>query len=164
MFKEAKYILKKDRAYKSLLEVIFLCPGYHALFFHRLAHMLYNKKLYFFAMAISKFARFVTGIEIHPGAKIGKNVYIDHGIGVVIGETAIVEEKVTIYQGVTLGQTGKEAGFYRHPTIKKNVIIGAGAKILGQVTVYENSKIGAGAIVTKNVPKGKTVICNNKII
>ncbi len=164
MFKEAKYILKKDKAYKSLIEVILLCPGYHALILHRLSHMLYNKKIYFLAMFISKITRFVTGIEIHPGAKIKKNVYIDHGVGVVIGETAIVEEGVTIYQGVTLGQTGKEESFYRHPIIKKNVMIGAGAKILGNITVGENSKVGAGAVVTKSIPKGKTVICNNKII
>lgn len=162
MFNEAKNILKKDKSYKNLIEVIFLSQGLHCIFLHRIAHFLYNKKIYFLALLVGKINRFLTGIEIHPGAKIGKRVYIDHGSGTVIGETAEIGDDCLIYHGVTLGATGKEKDFLRHPIVKKNVIIGAGAKILGRITIEENSKIGAGAIVTKNISKNSTVIlCNN---
>ena len=164
MFSEVKNILKKDKAYKNILQVIFLSQGFHAILLHRIANFLYNKKIYFLAMLISKLNRFFTGIEIHPGAKIGKKVYIDHGSGTVIGETAIIGDYCTIYQGVTLGATGNEKEFNRHPIIEENVMIGAGAKILGKIKIGKNTKIGAGAIVTKNVPSNVTVVLYNKII
>jgi serine O-acetyltransferase len=134
MFKElvydAKSIAKRDPAAKNVIEVILLYPGFHAIFFHRIAHWFYNKKLFFVSRFISQFSRFFTGIEIHPGAKIGKGLFIDHGMGVVIGETAEVGDNCTIYHGATLGGTGKDTG-KRHPTIGNNVLISSGVKILG---------------------------------
>jgi len=127
------------------------------MFFHKIAHWLYHRELYFLSRAVSQHSRFLTGIEIHPGAKIGNGVFIDHGAGVVIGETCEIGDNVTIYQGVTLGGTGKDVG-KRHPTICSNVTIGTSSIILGPVTIGEGSKIGAGAIVLKNVPPNSTIV------
>jgi len=155
--KDIKAVFERDPAAKSLLEVILCYPGFHALLFHRLAHFLYRKGLIVLPRLISHFARLITGIEIHPGAKIGEGVFIDHGMGVVIGETAEIGDNVTIYQGVTLGGTGKEKG-KRHPTVRNNVIIGTGAKILGPIEIGEGARIGAGSVVLKPVPPGATVV------
>lgn len=161
MFKTLKediqVIFERDPAAKSVLEVVLCYPGLHAIILHRIAHYLYKKGLILLPRLISQFNRFLTGIEIHPGAKIGRRFFIDHGMGVVIGETTEIGDDVTIYQGVTLGGTGKEKG-KRHPTIKNNVVIGSGAKILGPIVVGENSKIGAGAVVLKDVPPNSTVV------
>lgn len=154
---DIKAVLERDPAAKGILEIIICYPGVHALFFHRIAHKLYKTKFVVLARLISQFSRWITGIEIHPGAKLGKGVFIDHGTGVVIGETAEVGENVTIYQGVTLGGTGKDKG-KRHPTILENCIIGAGAKVLGPFTVGANSKIGAGSVVLSEVPPNSTVV------
>jgi len=154
---DIKAIFERDPAAKTILEVILCYPGLHALIAHRLAHYLYKKNMVLLPRIISQLTRFFTGIEIHPGAKIGQGVFIDHGMGVVIGETAEVGDNVTIYQGVTLGGTGKEKG-KRHPTIGNNVFIGAGAKILGSIKVGDNVKIGAGSVVTKPVPSNTTVV------
>jgi len=147
----------KDPAAKSFLEVLFLYPGVHALVYYRIGHFLYRMRLFFLARLLSQFARFTTGIEIHPGAQIGKKFFIDHGMGVVIGETAIIGDGVLLYQGVTLGGTGLEKG-KRHPTIGDNVVIGAGAKVLGNIVVGDNSYIGANAVVIKDVPADSTVV------
>ena len=152
---DVKNIKRKDAAIRSSIEVI-LYSSFWAMVFHRIAHRLYNHRLFFLARIISQFSRLLTGIEIHPGAKIGKDVFIDHGMGVVIGETAEVSNNVTIYQGVTLGGTGKDVG-KRHPTIGNNVMIGSGAKVLGPINVGDNSKIGAGSVVVKDVPPFTTV-------
>lgn len=149
--------MERDPAAKSALEVVLCYPGVHALIIHRVAHWLYNRKFFLLARMVSQFARFLTGIEIHPGAKIGKGVFIDHGMGVVIGETAEVGDNVTIYQGVTLGGTGKEKG-KRHPTVEEGVVLAAGAKVLGSFRVGRYSKIGAGAVVLKEVPPYSTVV------
>lgn len=149
-------IISKDPAIQSVWEVI-LYPSFHALTFHKVSHKLYNLKLYFLARLISQISRFFTGIEIHPGAKIGKRVFIDHGMGVVIGETAEVGDNVTIYHGVTLGGVGLEKG-KRHPSIGNNVVIGAGAKVLGPIEVGENSRIGANSVVLRPIPKDKTAV------
>ena len=156
-YPEIKAAQKKDPAVKSFLEVVLLYQGLHAIIYHRIAHFFYRIKFYFLARAISQFSRFLTGIEIHPGAKIGRGVFIDHGMGVVIGETAVVGDNVLIYQGVTLGGTGLEKG-KRHPTIGNNVVIGAGAKVLGNITIGDNSYIGANAVVIKDVPANSTVV------
>jgi serine O-acetyltransferase len=148
---------KKDPAAKGILEIVLLYQGLHALVAHRIAHFLYIIHLPFFARIISQMARFTTGIEIHPGAKIGKRFFIDHGMGVVIGETAIVGDDVLIYQGVTLGGTGLEKG-KRHPTIGNNVVIGTGAQVLGNITIGDNSYIGANSVVIKDVPPNSTVV------
>jgi len=148
---------KRDPAAKSCLEIILLYPGLHALVYYRLAHALYKMKLFFLARLLSQIARFFTGIEIHPGAKIGKRFFIDHGLGVVIGETAIVGDDVLLYQGSTLGGTGIVKG-KRHPTIGNNVVIGAGAKVLGNIVIGDNSYIGANAVVIKDVPANSTVV------
>lgn len=153
---EMDIIKERDPAIKGAMEV-FLYPSFKAILRHRLAHQLYLKKHYFLARWLSQRSARKTGIEIHPGAQIGKGFFIDHGHGVVIGETAIVGDNVTLYQGVTLGGTGKEHG-KRHPTIKDNVMISAGAKILGSFTVGENSKIGAGSVVLSEVPPNSTVV------
>ncbi len=153
---EIKLIKEKDLAIKSNFEV-FLYPSFKAKIYHKISHYLYLKKYYFLARYISEKCKRKTGIEIHPGATIGKNLFIDHGFGVVIGETTIIGDNVTIYHGVTLGATGKETG-KRHPTIKDNVMIGAGAKILGNITIGKNSKVGAGAVVLKNVKSNCTVV------
>lgn len=154
---EIRAAQKRDPAAKGFLEVVFLYQGLHALIYHRLAHFLYKLRFYFFARMVSQFARFITGIEIHPGAKIGKRFFIDHGMGVVIGETAIIGDDVLLYQGVTLGGTGLEKG-KRHPTVGNNVVIGGGAKVLGNITVGDNSYIGANAVVIKDVPPNSTVV------
>lgn len=161
MFDNLKYdlenILKNDPAARNKLEVFLLYPGMHSVLFHRLAHFMYKKKLFFIARFISQFSRFLTGIEIHPGAIIGKGLFIDHGMGVVIGETTIIGDNVTIYHGVTLGGTGKVSG-KRHPTIEDGVIIGAGATILGNITIGKNAKIGANATILKNVSPNITMV------
>ena len=150
-------ILKSDPAARNRLEAILMYSGFHALVLHRAAHFFYVHRYMLLARLLSQFAKFMTGIEIHPGATIGSGVFIDHGSGVVIGETAEVGNDVTIYQGVTLGGTGKDKG-KRHPTIENNVMISAGAKILGPFTVGKNSKIGAGSVVLKEVPSNATVV------
>jgi len=147
----------RDPAARSRAEVVLLYPGVHALAWHRLNHWLYRHGVFGLARFLSQLVRFFTGIEIHPGARIGRGVFIDHGMGVVIGETAIVGSDVTIYQGVTLGGTGKETG-KRHPTIEDGVVVSAGAIVLGSITVGADSKIGAGAVVIHDVPPGCTVV------
>ncbi len=155
--RDIRAVMERDPAAKSVLEVLLCYPGFHAVLMHRLAHAFYRRRWYLLARLISHISRFLTGIEIHPGAKIGEGLFIDHGSGVVIGETAEIGDNVTIYQGVTLGGTGKEKG-KRHPTIGNNVVISAGAKILGSFTVGDNSKIGAGSVVLKPVPPNSTVV------
>lgn len=161
MFRNLKYdienVMKNDPAARTKLEVLLLYQSIHVLIFYRIAHGLYKIKLFFLARLISQLGRFFTGIEIHPGAKIGKGLFIDHGMGVVIGETAEIGDNVTIYHGVTLGGTGKDKG-KRHPTVGNNVIIGCGAKILGPISIGDGAKIGANSVVLKNVPKGKTAV------
>ena len=157
LYIDAKNIRHKDPAARSVLEVIILYPGFHILLFHRIAHLFYRLNLKFIARLISQIARFLTGIEIHPGAKIGQKLFIDHGMGIVIGETAEIGDNCTIYHGVTLGGTGKHKT-KRHPTIGSNVIIGCGAKVLGPIKIGSNSKIGAGAVVLKDVEKDTTVV------
>ena len=147
----------RDPAARSRVEIFLLYPGVHAILYHRLAHWLYRRSLLFLARLVSQWSRFWTGIEIHPGAQIGKGFFIDHGNGVIIGETTIIGDNVTMYQGVTLGGTGKEHG-KRHPTIGNNVMISAGAKVLGSFTIGDNSKIGAGSVVLSEVPPGSTVV------
>lgn len=153
---DAKAIAKRDPAARSIIEVILLYPGFHALFFHRIAHCFYRRKLFFLARLTSQFARFITQIEIHPGATIGKGLFIDHGNGVVVGETAEIGDNCTIYHQVTLGGTGKDKG-KRHPTIGNNVLIGAGAKLLGPITVGDNAMIGAGSVVLEGVDPDTTI-------
>jgi serine O-acetyltransferase len=148
-----------DPAAKSLIEVALLYPGPKAVFFHRLAHPFYQIKLYFIARLISEISRFITGIEIHPGAKLGKRLVIDHGTGLVIGETAIVGDDCILFHGVTLGGL-KFDPVKRHPTIGNGVLIGAGAKILGPIHIGDHSRVGANAVVTKDVPAGVTVVGN----
>ncbi len=155
--KDIKAVFERDPAAKSLLEVLLCYPGLHAILLHRVAHFFYRHRLFLIARLISQFSRAITQIEIHPGAKIGEGLFIDHGAGVVIGETTEIGNNVTIYQGVTLGGTGKEKG-KRHPTIGNNVVISAGAKVLGSFTVGDNSKIGAGSVVLKPVPPNSTVV------
>lgn len=155
--REIQVIFERDPAARSVAEIIFLYPGFHAIINHRIAHFLYNHKFYFLARLVSHISRFLTGIEIHPGAKIGKGFFIDHGSGIVIGETAEVGDNVTLYQGVTLGGSGKEKG-KRHPTIGNNVTISAGAKVLGSFTVGDYAKIGGGSVVVKPVPPNCTVV------
>ena len=161
MFRNLKYdienVMKNDPAARTKLEVLLLYQSIHVLIFYRIAHGLYKIKLFFLARLISQLGRFFTGIEIHPGAKIGKGLFIDHGMGVVIGETAEIGDNVTIYHGVTLGGTGKDNG-KRHPTVGNNVIIGCGAKILGPISIGDGAKIGANSVVLKDVPKGKTAV------
>jgi len=154
---EIKTVKERDPAAKSALEVLLLYPGLHALVFYRISHQLWQLKIPIIPRWLSQSARFFTGIEIHPGAKIGKNFFIDHGMGVVIGETSIIGDNVLLYQGATLGGTGKETG-KRHPTLGYNVVVGAGAKILGNITIGDNSYIGANAVVIKNVPSNSTVV------
>jgi len=154
---EIKNTLEKDPAAKNWFEVMLLYPSIHAIILYRVAHLLYNHKIYFISRAISQLARFFTGIEIHPGAKIGKGLFIDHGTGVVIGETTEIGDNVTLYQGVTLGGTGKDKG-KRHPTIEDDVVVGAGAKILGPIKIGAGSKIGANAVVLKDVLAKATAV------
>ncbi|MCX8084207.1 MAG: serine O-acetyltransferase [Calditerrivibrio sp.] len=150
-------IFERDPAARSTLEIIFCYPGFHARQFHRLAHWLWNKKLFFLARFVSHISRFLTGIEIHPGAKIGKRFFIDHGMGVVIGETAEIGDDVTIYHGVTLGGVSLNKG-KRHPTIGNGVVIGSGAKVLGPFKVGDGAKIGSNSVVIKEVPENATVV------
>jgi len=161
LIKRLKYdianIIENDPAARSAFEVIILYPSIHALLAYRIAHSLYIKRFYFMARLISQLARFFTGIEIHPGATIGKGLFIDHGMGVVIGETAEIGDNVTIYHGVTLGGTGKDKG-KRHPTVGDNVTIGSGAKILGPITIGNGAKIGANAVVVDEVPSFSTAV------
>ncbi len=152
-------VFARDPAAKSKWEVLLCYPGVRALYMHRMAHRLYIKKHFLLARIISSHAKRKTGIEIHPGAQIGRRMFIDHGAGVVIGETCEIGDDVTLYQGVTLGGTGKDHG-KRHPTLGNGVIVGAGAKVLGPITLGENVKVGAGAIVLKPVPDGCTVVGN----
>jgi serine O-acetyltransferase len=154
---EVRTAQKKDPAARSVWEIILLYQGLHALIHYRVGHFFYERKLFFLARLISQYSRFFTGIEIHPGASIGKDFFIDHGMGVVIGETAIIGDGVLLYQGVTLGGTGLEKG-KRHPTIGNSVVIGAGAKVLGNITIGDNSYIGANAVVIKDVPSNSTVV------
>ena len=150
-------VFAKDPAARSTLEVIFCYPGLHALWFHRLAHFLWQHKLRFLARFVSHISRFLTGIEIHPGAKIGRRFFIDHGAGVVIGETAELGDDVLMYQGVVLGGTTLKKG-KRHPTVGNNVVIGTGAVALGAITIGDEARVGSGSVVIKSVPPGATVV------
>lgn len=150
-------IKDKDPAARNIFEIVFLYAGFHALLNYRIAHKLQKWGIPFIPRLISQLARFFTGVEIHPSAVIGRRFFIDHGMGVVIGETTIIGDNVLVYQGVTLGGTGKELG-KRHPTICNNVTIGAGAKVLGNITIGENSNIGAGSVVIDDVPEHSTVV------
>ena len=163
LYEDAKNIKEKDPATKNILEVMILYPGFHILVFHRISHFLYRHKLFFIARLNSQLGRFFTGIEIHPGAKIGRRLFIDHGMGIVIGETASVGNDCTIYHNATLGGTGKDK-YKRHPDIGNNVMIGCGAKILGPIKVGNNVKIGANSTVFKNIPDNVTVIRFNDIL
>lgn len=154
---DIKVIYENDPAAKNLLEVILCYPGLHALVAYRFAHRLYKWNIPLVPRVISYFTRIITGIEIHPGAEIGRRFFIDHGEGVVIGETTIIGDDVLIYQQVTLGGTGKESG-KRHPTLGNNVIVGAGAKVLGNITIGDNVRIGAGSVVVEDVPEHSTVV------
>lgn len=154
---DIKTVFERDPAVKSTLEALLCYPGLHSLIMHRWAHFFYRKRFFLLARLISHLNRFFTGIEIHPGAKIGRRVFIDHGHGTVIGETTEIGNDVTIYQGVTLGGTGKEKG-KRHPTIGNNVVISTDAQVLGAIVIGDNSKIGAGSVVLKDVPPNSTVV------
>jgi len=155
--KEIRAAFERDPAATNYFEVLLTYAGLHAVIFYRIAHSLWSMKVPFLPRYISQLARFFTGIEIHPGARIGEGLFIDHGMGVVVGETAIIGDNVLLYQGVTLGGTGKERG-KRHPTIGNNVVVGAGAKILGNITIGDNSYIGSNAVVIKDVPPNSTVV------
>lgn len=163
LYEDAKNIKQKDPASRNILEVMILYPGFHILIFHKLSHFLYIHKLFFLARLNSQLGRFFTGIEIHPGAKIGRRFFIDHGMGIVIGETATIGNDCTMYHNATLGGTGKDK-YKRHPDIGNNVMIGAGAKVLGPIKIGNNVKIGANSIVLKNIPDDVTVIKFNEII
>lgn len=154
---DIKAVFERDPAAKSIWEVLLCYPGLHAIISHRFAHFLYKHKFFLLARIISQVTRFFTGIEIHPGASIGRRFFIDHGMGVVIGETTEIGDDVTLYQCVTLGGTGKDKG-KRHPTIGNNVTVGAGAKVLGPITIGDNTKIGAGAVVLKNLSPNITAV------
>ena len=158
MFDDFKVIFERDPAAANIFEVL-IYQGLWAIWIHRIAHLIYKMHIPFFPRLLSQIMRLLTLIEIHPGASIGKRFFIDHGNGVVIGETTVIGNDVTIYQGVTLGGTGKEKG-KRHPTIENNVVIGAYAIILGNITIGDNSRVGAGAVVTKSVPPNSTVVGN----
>lgn len=157
MKEDIRVVFDQDPAARSAFEVVLTYSGLHAIWAYRIAHALYKRKFFFLARAVSQIARFFTGIEIHPGAQIGRRFFIDHGMGVVIGETCIIGDDCTIFQGVTLGGTGKEKG-KRHPTLHNNVLVASGAKVLGSITIGENSKIGAGSVVLKDVPPNATVV------
>ena len=157
LYEDAKNIVNKDPACRSIAEVIILYPGFHAIFFHRISHFLYNRKLFFLARLISQISRHITGIEIHPGAKIGKRLFIDHGMGVVIGETATIGDDCIIYHNSTLGGTGKDKN-KRHPDLGNNVMVGSGAKILGPIKIGNNVKIGANSVVLKDVSDNSTIV------
>jgi serine O-acetyltransferase len=156
---DIQVILENDPAANNIFEVIFAYPGFHAREFHRLAHTLFKWQVPFFPRWISHISRFLTGIEIHPGAKLGEGVFIDHGMGIVIGETAEVGDYVTIYQGVTLGGTSLQK-VKRHPTLGNHVIVGVGAKVIGAITIGDNTRIGAGSVVIKSAPPNATIVGN----
>lgn len=155
--KDVRAVFDRDPAATSFVEVLLTYSGLHALIFYRITHILWKNRIPLLPRWISQFGKFITGIEIHPGAEIGKELFIDHGMGVVIGETTIIGDGVTLYQGVTLGGTGKEKG-KRHPTIGNNVVVGTGAKVLGNITIGDNSYVGANAVVIKDVPPNSTVV------
>ena len=157
MFENLKFIKQHDPAAKSYLEIILCYPGLHALWFHKIAHKLYLWKIPLIPRLVNYWSRFLTGVDIHPGAIIEDGILIDHGTGVVIGETAIIHKGCLIYQNVTLGGTGKEIG-KRHPTLKENVVVGAGAKVLGNIVIQKNVRIGAGSVVMRDVPENCTVV------
>ena len=163
LYQDAKNIKEKDPAVRNILEVIILYPGFHILIFHRISHFLYIHKLFFLARLNSQLGRFFTGIEIHPGAKIGSRFFIDHGMGIVIGETATIGNDCTMYHNSTLGGTGKDK-YKRHPDVGNNVMIGAGAKVLGPIKIGNNVKIGANSTVLTDIPDNVTVIKCNEII
>ena len=154
---EIKATKERDPAAKSKIEIMLLYPGLHAVIVYRITHFFWNRKIPFFPRFLSQIIRLFSGIEIHPGANIGKGLFIDHGMGVVIGETTIIGNNVTLFQGVTLGGTGKEIG-KRHPTLGDNIVVGAGAKVLGDIEIGSNSYIGANAVVIKSVPPNTTVV------
>lgn len=154
---DIKVVFDRDPAAKNIVEVIFMYPGLHAILLHRVAHFLFTLRIPIIPRMISAFSRFLTGIDMHPGAKIGKRFFIDHGMGVVVGETTIIGDNVLLYQGVTLGGTGKEKG-KRHPTLGDDIVVGSGAKVLGNITIGNNVKIGAGSVVVKNVPANSTAV------
>ena len=162
MFKHTKadinFILENDPAARNKIEVFLLYLSIHALLMYRISHFFHNKKRFFIARLISQFSRFLTGIEIHPGAKIGMGTLIDHGSGVVIGETSIIGDRVTIYQGATIGATGNEKEFKRHPTLGNDIIVGSGSKILGPVNIGDNCKIGANSVVLRDMPANSTAV------
>lgn len=166
MYDFLESIIKRDPAAKSKLTILVAYPGVKAVFFHLIANKLWNINFFLIARILSQLCRFLTGIEIHPAAKIGKNLFIDHGMGVVIGETAEIEDNVTIYHGVTLGgispaeKSLEQVYVKRHPTIKSNVIIGSGAQVLGPLTVDKNARIGANTVILKNVPENATMVGN----
>lgn len=157
---DIRCVLERDPAARNTWEVLTCYPGLHAIVSHRLAHWFWNHRLYWLGRFISHCSRWLTGIEIHPGAQIGERVFIDHGMGVVIGETAVVGDGSTIYQGVTLGGTSLAKGSKRHPTIGRDVVLGAGAQVLGGFCVGDGAKIGSNSVVTKSVPAGATVVGN----
>lgn len=154
---DIKAVYENDPAARSTFEIIFTYSGVHAIWHHRFAHWFYKKRMFTISRVISQASRFITGIEIHPGARLGKRLFIDHGMGIVIGETCEIGDDVVLYQGVTLGGTGNEKG-KRHPTIGNNVVISSGAKVLGSFSVGDNSRIGANAVVLKEVPTNSTVV------
>ena len=155
--KDLQFIVDSDPAARNKIELFLLYPSIHAMIMYRMSHFFYTKKRFFIARLISQVSRFFTQIEIHPGAQIGDGILIDHGSGVVIGETAELGDRITIYHGTTLGGTGKEKG-KRHPTVGDNVVIGAGSKVLGNIKIGSNSKIGANSVVLDDVPEGATVV------
>ncbi|UZJ78910.1 serine O-acetyltransferase EpsC [Fictibacillus sp. KU28468] len=157
MREDIQAVFENDPAARSKLEVVLTYSGLHAIWAHRLAHKLFKRNFLFWARVVSQISRFFTGIEIHPGAQIGHRFFIDHGMGVVIGETCIIGNDVTLYQGVTLGGTGKEKG-KRHPTIEDHALIATGAKVLGSITIGKHSKVGAGSVVLRDVPPNSTVV------
>jgi serine O-acetyltransferase len=157
---DVRCVLERDPAARSAFEVLTCYPGVHALWMHRLAHRAWNAGLHWLARFISHLSRWATGIEIHPGARVGRHVFIDHGMGIVVGETAEIGDGSTIYQGVTLGGTSLTKGAKRHPTLGRNVIVGAGAKVLGGFTVGDGARIGSNAVVVKEVPPGATAVGN----
>lgn len=157
MKEDMDVVFEQDPAARTYIEVFLTYSGLHAIWAHRIAHALFKRRLFFLARVISQLSRFLTGIEIHPGAKIGRRLFIDHGMGIVIGETTEIGNDVTMYQGVTLGGTGHEKG-KRHPTIKDHALIATGAKVLGSITIGEHSKVGAGSVVLHDVPDHSTVV------
>jgi len=155
--KDFQAIFERDPAAVNAIEVFLTYPGFHAVLFHRIAHWLWEKRVPIIPRLISHISRFLTGIEIHPGARIGSGFFIDHGMGVVIGETTVIGNNVTLFQGVTLGGTGKEKG-KRHPTLGNNIVIGVGAKVLGDIVIGDNVKVGANSVVLESVPPDSTVV------